>query len=137
MQAKLDENRVFSERSDALSEHLRISLRETAARIGISQAMLFAYRTGKSPVSGKAWRKLEAAERAAGLRTPGDQASVIIEAAEKYAGKETDPEKAENLFNRLVIDLAGKIYQLDDRIQRLDELEQRLEKTLKRYDKSE
>ena len=31
--------------------------------------MLFGYRSGKYPISSKAWRKLEAAEREAGLGT--------------------------------------------------------------------
>lgn len=58
----------FSERTDALASALKISLRDLAERIGISQAMLFAYRTGKQPISLKAWRKLEAAE--SGLLNP-------------------------------------------------------------------
>lgn len=38
--------------------------------------MLFAYRTGKSPISAKAWRKLEAAEREAGIGVGEETASV-------------------------------------------------------------
>lgn len=33
--------------------------------------MVFAYRSGKNPISAKVWRKLEAAELAAGLSPPG------------------------------------------------------------------
>lgn len=35
--------------------------------------MMHAYRSGKYPISPKAWRKLEAAERAAGIAVIGDQ----------------------------------------------------------------
>jgi transcriptional regulator with XRE-family HTH domain len=57
----------FSERTDELAHRLRCSLRDLAGKIGISQAMLFAYRSGKSEPTLKALRKLQAAERLAGV----------------------------------------------------------------------
>lgn len=43
---------------------------EIHAFLGISKATVFAYRSGKQPISDKAWRKLEAAEARAGLGLP-------------------------------------------------------------------
>lgn len=42
-------------------------MRELAPMMGLSQASLFGYRSGKIPVSRKAWSKLEAVERQAGV----------------------------------------------------------------------
>lgn len=67
MSTKKEQFSEFSERTDRLAERLGVSLRELSAEIKISQAMLFAYRTGKRPISVKAWAKLEAAERKAGI----------------------------------------------------------------------
>lgn len=67
MQEKLEHFSVFLERTDRLAEHLGLSLRDLANQIGISQAMLFGNRAGKYPISSKTWRKLEKAEKAAGL----------------------------------------------------------------------
>ncbi|WP_457795381.1 helix-turn-helix domain-containing protein [Horticoccus sp. 23ND18S-11] len=50
-----------------MAEKIGLPLRELGERIGISTAMLFAYRSGKNPISVKAWKKLEQAERAGGL----------------------------------------------------------------------
>jgi hypothetical protein len=57
----------FSRRTEALATKLGCRLVDLPNVLGISRAMLFAYRRGQSPISGKAWRKLEAAERAAGI----------------------------------------------------------------------
>lgn len=65
-----EENQNFSEyfeRTRALAEKLGIPVVELPDHIGVSKAMLFAYRKGKYPISWKAWRKLEAAELAAGI----------------------------------------------------------------------
>lgn len=50
------------------------SLRQLGPKIGISTASLFGYRAGTMPITGKAWVKLEAAERAAGRGFDGDTA---------------------------------------------------------------
>lgn len=41
--------------------------------LGISRASFFSYRSGKRPITAKAWRKLEQAERAAGVVTLKEQ----------------------------------------------------------------
>ncbi len=60
----------FSERTDRLAEKLGLPLRELGDRIGVSTAMLFAYRSGKNPISVKAWKKLEQAELESGIGAP-------------------------------------------------------------------
>lgn len=50
-----------------MAEKLGIRAVDLPEVVGLSKAMLFAYRKGKYPISWRAWRKLEAAERAAGL----------------------------------------------------------------------
>ncbi len=63
-------------------------MRDLAGKIGISQAMLFAYRSGKSEPTLKVLRKLEAAERAAGIG--GD----VPAAADSPAESETNPKES-------------------------------------------
>ena len=60
----------FSQRTDFLAESLGVFLRELPEKIGISERSLFGYRSGKYPVTAKALRKLQAAERAAGIGNP-------------------------------------------------------------------
>lgn len=67
MQGKNETFRNFSERTDALAVRLDTDLGGVMERLGMGRASFFGYRTGKRPISGKAWAKLEAAERAAGI----------------------------------------------------------------------
>lgn len=62
MQEENQSARAFSERTEKLAKRLGISLRALPPVIGISPAMLFAYRTGKNDISKKAWAKLQVAE---------------------------------------------------------------------------
>lgn len=52
---------------------LGLNVQELPDVIGISRASLFSYRTGNRPLSSKAWRKLEAAEKEAGISTEGNK----------------------------------------------------------------
>lgn len=97
MQEKSERFLEFSERTDKLANLSGLSLRELAGIIGISQAMLFAYRAGKNKITPKSWKKLEEAEaeaevaRQLGLRidpktgemkagTPQQMAEAVTEA---------------------------------------------------------
>lgn len=71
MQPENHSSSDFSERTQVLADHLGVSLRELADAIGISQAMLFGYRSGKYHPTLKAWRKLEAAEAKHGIHPAG------------------------------------------------------------------
>jgi len=53
----------FSRRTDDLAARLGVNLEDLPEVIGISRASLFCYRTGKRKISGKAWSKLDEAER--------------------------------------------------------------------------
>jgi hypothetical protein len=77
-QDKSDRNAIFSEKSEKLVQHLGINLDALPARIGISKDMFYAYRTGRHAVSAKAWRKLEAAEAAAGISPKRPEVAEII-----------------------------------------------------------
>jgi hypothetical protein len=50
-----------------LAERLGLNLSEIPERLGISKAMLFAYRKGTSRITNKVWIKLGEAERKAGM----------------------------------------------------------------------
>lgn len=67
MQEKKNDFRNFLERTDVLAKKLKVSLRELAPIMELSVASLFGYRSGAIALSVKAWRKLEAAEKAAGI----------------------------------------------------------------------
>lgn len=71
VQAESENFSEFSERTESLSDSTGCRLSDLPALIGISASMFHAYRSGKYPISAKAWRKLEAAERKAGIR-PGE-----------------------------------------------------------------
>ena len=57
----------FVRRTDDLSHRVGLNLSEIHGILGISKAMVFAYRSGKSRITGKVWRKLMDAEHAAGI----------------------------------------------------------------------
>ena len=51
---------------------MHANLSDLPEKIGVSASMFHAYRGGKYPISPKAWRKLEAAEQAAGVVRKND-----------------------------------------------------------------
>lgn len=57
----------FSDRVTRICEKLRINKGSFAAMIDVNRQHLSAWLNGKSPLTAKAWRKLEAAERSAGI----------------------------------------------------------------------
>lgn len=63
-------SRDFLRRTDTLAVKLGVDVGDLPGRIGISRASLFRYRSGKSPISAKAWIKLAFAETDAGIETP-------------------------------------------------------------------
>lgn len=70
MQDKSENYSEFSESTERLAQKLGKNLNDLPPLIGISPAMFYAYRNGKYRISEKAWRKLRAAEAAAGLAPP-------------------------------------------------------------------
>lgn len=70
MQAENETPIDFLKRSDALALALQKNVQDLTEVLGVSRASLFSYRTGKRPITSKAWRKLEQAERAAGMLPP-------------------------------------------------------------------
>jgi hypothetical protein len=63
MQEKSESFSEFAERTEILARRHDLLLSELPDFIGVSPSMFFAYRSGKKPISQKAWRKLETAEK--------------------------------------------------------------------------
>ena len=74
---------------------LGVHLKELPTRLGFSERMLFGYRSGKYPITSKAWRKLEQAERAAGLFPVS--AEVRPDWMHRKMDDQNDAEKAQEL----------------------------------------
>ena len=58
---------------------MRVNIETLAENLGISRASFWGYRTGNRPISQKAWRKLEDAERAAGIGAEREPPAVAEE----------------------------------------------------------
>ena len=116
----------FSERTDALARFRNCSLRDLAGFIGISQAMLFAYRSGKSEPSLKVWRKLERAERDCGLQ---EEKGNFVPRGTKLKGSDTessgDPKESEKGLEQIPLLLSRIATALESIVERLDALEAR------------
>lgn len=67
---------VFSDKTDRLAEKLGVTLKELTGVLGFSTDSLFGYRTGRLPISAKAWRKLRNAEHQAGLISDPNQTQI-------------------------------------------------------------
>jgi len=80
--------------------------------------MFYAYRSGKYAISAKAWRKLEAAERAAGIGNPAIPALEIPEFAESE--RDVDISGAsEEKNSREITDLTATVAELRDQVKLL------------------
>lgn len=89
MQEQSDIFSEFSERSDNLAGKMGIRISDLPRKIGISTSMFYVYRTGKHPISRKAWLKLEAAEKAVGLGVHESDVNARLAALEnKFAALE-------------------------------------------------
>lgn len=81
MQEENETFRNYLKRTDALAHSLGCNVEDLIARLATSRASLFSYRTGKRPISSKAWRKLEAAERAAGIEEELPRSTIRMDPA--------------------------------------------------------
>jgi hypothetical protein len=91
------ENQTISDfiiRTDLLADRLGLILSEIPQKIGISKAMMYAYRAGNSRITNKVWLKLERAERAAGIH----QDTVPAEPAK--AGSSASPKEFFDLVEK-------------------------------------
>jgi hypothetical protein len=79
----------FVRRTDALADQVGLNLSESWRLLGISRAMLHAYRSGKNRITPKVWLKLERAEREAGICA--DELPEKSEAAESSANPKEPP----------------------------------------------
>lgn len=100
---------LFSQRTDALAFALGVSLRELGGKVGVSTAMIFAYRSGRTPVSGKAWKKILTAEHAAGIRSENDVMGAMIREDQEghYDGPRDTVEEIEHHHQSLLLAADG------------------------------
>jgi len=89
----------FIHRTDKLAVRMGMNLSDIPDAIGISKAMLYAYRNGKNRITQKVWAKLEAAEQAYG--PPPTK--------EPEPAGETAPEPPEQRTETELIDLLERI----------------------------
>lgn len=123
-QGKSENSALFSEKSEILARKLGVGLDALPERIGVSKDMFYAYRTGRYPISKKAWRKLEAAELAAGIREAEkpEHYRVVEEAPAAVQDAFFAPGlawphylEAESLLDHLLAERAGKALTEEDR----------------------
>jgi hypothetical protein len=91
MQEKSERHSEFSERTEVLSRKIGVIISDLPRKIGVSNSMFHAYRSGNYPISAKAWRKLEAAELAAGIGVP-ETDSALNEAFVNYPARQPPPQ---------------------------------------------
>jgi hypothetical protein len=106
MQEKKSDFRTFLDRTNELANKLRIPLRELGPVMEMSTASLFGYRSGKIPLSNKAWGKLEAAERSAGID------AVVGDPPSQYRVKQEERPPPEQ-------DIASKVVAIEEKLDRL------------------
>jgi hypothetical protein len=110
----MNQNELFLKRTDALAEKLRITLREACIYVGLSTGSFFGYRTGRVPITNKAWKKLEEAEIKAGLNQSTSASAVdddspqSAESGRIEVDKFTALEAKVELLTRMVETLLGQ-----------------------------
>ena len=67
MQEKSDSLRKFLDRVGKLSVLYGFSTVQTCIKIGLARSLYYQIKDGKRPITAKLWRKLEEAERTAGI----------------------------------------------------------------------
>ncbi len=90
----------FSRRTDTLAVRLGLSVQDLPAVTGFSRASLFAYRSGKRPISSKSWRKLEHAERLAGI-SPAGQVAAAENAGSSGNPKDPPPQPGKKVSSEM------------------------------------
>jgi transcriptional regulator with XRE-family HTH domain len=116
----------FLERSDLLAAKLLLSQEELADFLGIGRTTLWGYRKGTRPINGKAWRKLEDAERAAGI----DQVTRKLVAEKQLTHDELSEPYKNQVTRDEFSEMGAKLDRLTDLVEQL--LDQRATSSLGR-----
>lgn len=104
--------RTFCTRTDELAAILRLDVQDLVERIGVSRRTLFAGRKDDSSVSEKTLKKLEAAEREAGIgvgrdeepeRVSDDHVSSLLELMEKMKLPDAARREMVRTFTKAVV----------------------------------
>lgn len=102
----MTENELFLKRSDELAYKLRLSLRELAPKLGLSAGSFFGYRTGRVPLSAKAWRKLEDVERSVAMSDHSAESPAVV--CEEPAD-----------YGRSIVDITKRLQRMEAMLARL------------------
>lgn len=100
---------TFFRRTEALSDALKCNAEGLVPLLGLSRASFFSYRSGKRPITRKAWRKLEDAEakvevaRQMGLRINPETGEM------ESAGRAVQDAATTKAWLKMVRDLSGEI----------------------------
>jgi hypothetical protein len=125
VQAKSENFSDFFSRTNELAAKIGLNLSELPEILGFSKPMLFAYRSGKSPISFKAWAALERAERANGIFLDGSvEAAAAVrssDAKELAAAAEEKPAAADQFpdAGKMIALMADQLAEKDRQIERL------------------
>lgn len=105
----------FLARTELLAEKTTGNISDLPPLLGMSKSMFFGYRSGKNPLSIKAWRKLEAAETIAGIHHPSSR-RLRDEHSPQIAESDKSSIKSEKVT---VEELAAKVELLTRMVERL------------------
>jgi hypothetical protein len=119
MQEKSETNDTFLSRTDAVAQRMGIILEELPEMMGISRASFFGYRSGKRPVTNKAWLKLASIERVA--ESQKESTSIIREEYPLYRTKQITQSVATAAKNSDPMTLWERVAQTADAVARLPE----------------
>jgi len=109
---KMTLNEPFLARTDALANALRVNVEDLVDVLDVSRSSLFGWRAGRRKVSNKAWAKLEAAEREAGIgvgrdeepeRVSDDHVSSLLELMEKMKLPDAARREMVRTFTKAVV----------------------------------
>ena len=104
-QEKNDTSGIFLRRSDTLAQKLGVNVDELPDILGVSRASLYGYRRGKRKVSNKAWAKLEAAEKDAGISPAAVASSELNREFVKIADQQGLTEKEKQAEYERLMDM--------------------------------
>lgn len=116
---KVNNYENFLERSDLLAEKLHLSQEELADHLGMGRTTLWGYRKGTRPITGKAWRKLETAEKEVGI---GSEISQFVASASPQTVEGPPPDRISALEKQMA-EMVAAMREQTEQIQKL--LEQR------------
>lgn len=119
MQVESEPEIEFSERTEVLARKIGVGISDLPPKIGVANSSFHAYRSGKLPISKKTWRKLAAAEAAAGILDVNEESSadpkdsVISEATQRGLGEMLRASTDDASMRQFLESLAARVDRLE------------------------